>query len=308
MERRARDLGKLVVIGAGNMGAAIIRGVIAPPVSPAVSLASVRSPAAPSPSGVPTGQSSGAIFPPANVIAVESDAARRAEMQHLGLRAVSTISDLTAADIHGAVVLLAVKPQMFEAVASAWLAAKLPADSLFVSIMAGVTIARITQQLAAPRIIRTMPNLPAQVTTGMTAIAAQPGADPHDLATVERLFSAVGKTVQIQESLMDAFTAVAGSGPAYVFYLAEAMQQAAADLGFSPIQADTMVRQTIAGAAKLLSERADTTPANLRASVTSKGGTTAAATATLDAHNVQPAIIAAIKAAAARGAELGKST
>jgi len=289
------------------MGAAIIRGVIAPPESPAVFLAPAPSPAAPGSPSAATGQTIAAIFPPANVTAVESDAARRAEMQQLGVRAVSTISDLTAADVHGAVVLLAVKPQMFEAVGSAWLAAKLPADSLFVSIMAGVTIARIQQQLAAPRTIRTMPNLPAQVTTGMTAIAAQPGADPHDLATVERLFSAVGKTVQIQESLMDAFTAVAGSGPAYVFYLAEAMQQTAVDLGFSPIQADTMVRQTIAGAAKLLSERADTTPANLRASVTSKGGTTAAATATLDAHNVQPAIIAAIKAAAARGAELGKS-
>lgn len=218
------------------------------------------------------------------------------------------------ADRPDAGVVVAVKPQMFGGVAASWspaLGAGRP-GRVVVSIMAGVTAAAVGRALAgasaAPshaRVVRVMPNTPIGLGLGMSAVCAGPNAGEPDLARVERLFGASGKTMRFDEGLMDAFTALAGSGPAYVFYLAEAMVEAAEQLGFDRERALTIVRQTICGAGELLSH-APETPRALRAAVTSKGGTTAAATGVLDEAGVQDAIVRAIHAARHRGAELGR--
>ncbi len=205
-------------------------------------------------------------------------------------------------------VVVAVKPQMFTDVADAW-APALSNDATprtVVSIMAGATAAAVARGLGgSARVVRVMPNTPIGLGLGMSALCAGPNATEHDLARVERLFGASGKTMRIDEGLMDAFTALAGSGPAYVFYLAEAMVEAAEQLGFDRERALTLVRQTVCGAGELLSH-APETPRALRAAVTSKGGTTAAATTLLDDSGVHDAIVRAIHAARHRGAELGR--
>ena len=152
-----------------------------------------------------------------------------------------------------------------------------------------------------------MPNLPAQLGEGATAIALGAGAKPGDEKLAIELFGAVGPVVvEVAEDLIDAFTAVAGSGPAYVFYLAQAMTKAAVELGFTSSQADQIVRQTIIGSAAMLRTRSES-PQDLRAAVTSKGGTTAAATAVLDEAQVIDTFVRALTAARDRGRELGKS-
>jgi len=151
-----------------------------------------------------------------------------------------------------------------------------------------------------------MPNLPAKIRQGITALCAGAGTRPGDDSFAREIFGGVGPmVVTIEESLMDAFTAVAGSGPAYVFYLAEAMIQASVRLGFDEPTARDIVRETIAGAGNLLADSAEA-PEKLRAAVTSKGGTTEAACKKLDEAGVMPAIVEAIRAARDRGREIGK--
>lgn len=175
-----------------------------------------------------------------------------------------------------------------------------------VSIMAGVTAATVSRGLGdAGRVVRVMPNTPIGLGLGMSAVCAGPRAGEEDVARAERLFGASGKTMRIDEGLMDAFTALAGSGPAYVFHLAEAMVEAAEQLGFDRERALTIVRQTVAGAGALL-DASPETPRALRAAVTSKGGTTAAAVGVLDDAGVSDAVVRAIHAARHRGAELGR--
>jgi pyrroline-5-carboxylate reductase len=152
-----------------------------------------------------------------------------------------------------------------------------------------------------------MPKLPASVSKGVTAIAPARGATPSDVARVRTLFHAVGQAMELSEDLFDAFTAVAGSGPAYVFLLAEAMERAAIELGLDPGLAPMIVRDTIAGASELLS-RSSMSPRDLRDSVTSAGGTTAAALGVLDGEGVLEATVRAIAAARDRSRELGKAS
>ncbi len=208
----------------------------------------------------------------------------------------------------GAGVMLAVKPQSFAEVARAWRAVLDAGPGRpVVSILAGMTAGAVAAGLGPrARVVRVMPNTPIRVGMGMSAVCPGPGAGPDDLRRVERLFGASGETVRLDESLMDAFTALAGSGPAYVFYLAEAMAGAAESLGFDRERALAVVRQTVAGAGALLGAT-DEPPDALRAAVTSKGGTTAAATDALDAAGVREAVVRAVRAARDRGAELGRA-
>lgn len=201
-------------------------------------------------------------------------------------------------------VVLAVKPQVFEEMAL--IAPELAKDGsrAVVSIMAGVTRDRLARVLPGPhRFVRVMPNLPISAGKGMTAIADDAALPPDDVRWVERLFGAAGLTTRLPESLMDAFTAVAGSGPAYLFYLAEAMERAALAIGFDAATARTAVRQTLVGAAALM-DQAESDPAALRAAVTSKGGTTHAACTVLDRAGVMEAFTMALTAARDRGREL----
>ena len=203
------------------------------------------------------------------------------------------------------VVILAVKPQDMAA-ALVSVAPHIAEGTLVISIAAGVTTASLTQVLTpGVNVVRAMPNTPARIDRGLIGISAAPECSAHALDEAERVMSTVGVVVRIPEDLQDALTAVSGSGPAYVFYLAEKMTEAAIALGLDPDTARVMVQQTLLGSAMLLVESGEE-PAGLRAKVTSRGGTTAAAIAELDQRNVGDAIVAAITAARDRGRELGK--
>lgn len=208
----------------------------------------------------------------------------------------------------GAQVLLAVKPQML-ADAAAGLGGAVRAAGggghgrVVISILAGTPGERVRAALPGARVVRAMPNLAVRVGRGCTAVCASAGAMAGDDALARRLFGAAGTVVDLGEEFMDAFTALAGSGPAYVFYLAEAMTRAALEMGLRAEAADAVVRETILGAAALLAASAES-PGALRAQVTSRGGTTAAATRVLDDAGAIEAWVRAIVAARDRGREL----
>jgi pyrroline-5-carboxylate reductase len=205
----------------------------------------------------------------------------------------------------GDLLVLAVKPQqMKEAVVP--FAGKL-ANAVVVSIAAGLDLATLSRFLGGHRkIVRCMPNTPALIGAGITGLCPLPEVSADERAAADRVLSAVGSTVWIDdESKMDGVTALSGSGPAYVFLFIEAMQQAAAELGFTPEQGRQLAIETVQGAAALAAQSSD--PASvLRERVTSKGGTTEAALNKMAEMGVKAGIIAGVKAAEARGQELGK--
>lgn len=220
----------------------------------------------------------------------------------------------------GGQVLLAVKPQVLEEVAGQIRGSLRRtgydggegAARVLISILAGTPTAKIRGLLGEDvPVVRVMPNTPASLRKGMSALAAAEGVAAEDAQFAYDLFATLGEVVKIPESLMDAFTALAGSGPAYVFYLAEAMIAAAQDVGFDRVTADRVVRQTVLGAAMLLQNasggpRGVEPPEALRAAVTSKGGTTEAAVRVLEERGVMDAVRAAIAAGRDRGVELGR--
>jgi pyrroline-5-carboxylate reductase len=207
-----------------------------------------------------------------------------------------------------AVVLIAVKPQMMGG-ALPQLAAMGGGGTLFVTVAAGTTIASYEAVLGAKTpLIRAMPNTPAAIGRGITAITGNAAASAADLDLAEGLLSAVGQVVRLEgEHQMDAVTAVSGSGPAYVFHLIEALAAAGEAEGLSPDLALHLARATVAGAGAL-AEESDEAPGQLRVNVTSPGGTTAAALAVLmEPETGFPGLLQrAVKAAADRGRELGK--
>lgn len=203
------------------------------------------------------------------------------------------------------VLVLAVKPQqMKEAVAP--LLGKL-GSALVVSIAAGLDMAALSRWLGGHRkIVRCMPNTPALVGAGITGLCALPDVNDAEKAVADRVLRAVGSTVWIDdEGRMDGVTAISGSGPAYVFLFIEALQQAAAELGFTPEQGRQLAIETVQGAATLAAQSSE--PASvLRERVTSKGGTTEAALRVMLERGVKDGIVAGCKAAEMRGRELGK--
>lgn len=243
----------------------------------------------------------------AELAVAEPDAEKRAWFSRVGVRAVAAASELSPLLDSQSQLLLAVKPQSLGSAAKD--VSGLSAGRVLISVLAGTPSATIRSALGTDvRIIRAMPNTPARVGQAATAIALGEGARPGDEELARQLFGGVGPLVMtIPESLMDAFTAVASSGPAYVFYLAEVMVQAAVKLGFSIVDADRMVRQTVLGAGMLLSSSKETV-SELRAAVTSPGGTTQAATRVLDDAGVMGTVVAAVTAARDRGNELGRGT
>lgn len=207
-----------------------------------------------------------------------------------------------------AIVLLAVKPQMMGA-ALPQVAALGGGDTLMLSIAAGTTIGHFEQVFgAATPIVRAMPNTPAAVGRGITAIIGNARTSEADLQLAETLLSAVGAVVRLQdESQMDAVTALSGSGPAYVFHLIEALAEAGVAQGLPATLAMQLARATVCGAGELAHRSAEPA-AQLRINVTSPGGTTAAALAVLmdEANGLAPLMRRAVQAAADRGRELGK--
>lgn len=205
-----------------------------------------------------------------------------------------------------AVAILAVKPQMMGA-ALPQLAELGGGGTLFVSIAAGTTLATLADALGAGTpIVRAMPNTPAAVGRGITALIGNAAVDAAGLDLAENLLSAVGRTVRIDtESEIDAITALSGSGPAYVFLLIEAMAAAGVAQGLAPELAQSLARATVIGAGALAESAAETPAAQLRTDVTSPGGTTAAALQVLMAdEGLVDLMSRAIAAAAARSREL----
>jgi len=267
---------RLAVIGFGNVGHAIVRGAIA--------------------SG---------IAAPSEIGAMDPEPARLAEARAMGLKAVDrrTLPETE-------MVVLAVKPQNFPAAATA--VESIGADGpLVVSVMAGVRSETIKSALGGDdRIVRAMPNTPAAVRRGITAIASDAAIGEPDIARAEQLFASVGATVRAPEALFDAVTAVSGSGPAFLFRFLEAWSFAAEEIGLPPETARRLARETLIGAAALLDETKEE-PEVLRAKVTSKGGTTAAGMLRLDdtaprAGGIDTLMVEALRAARDRGSELGR--
>ncbi len=214
---------------------------------------------------------------------------------------------LAAADASlaaAALVVWAVKPQAFAAAAAA--CAPHVAAALQLSVMAGMRSAAIARASGSERVVRAMPNTPALIGEGIAALYAAPGRRrrrPRALRSGAR--HRPGQTLWVEnEDALDAVTALSGSGPAYVFYLLEAMIEAGVAMGLGAEQARRLAVQTVRGSAALAAVASET-PAMLRERVTSRGGTTHAAIGTLDRLGVRAALVAAIRAAQARARELG---
>ncbi len=225
--------------------------------------------------------------------------------ERFGVRADSeTAAMLATADL----VLLAIKPQQLEDALAPVRAAMRP-DALWISVLAGTPIARLRAALGpAVGLVRTMPNTPSRLGLGATATCddALARALPQR-AAADALLTALGAVFPVDEATFDAFTAVAGSGPAYLFAFAEAMEGAAANLGFDDDDARRLVAATLRGASELLS-RDGRSAAELRAEVVSPGGTTAAALAVFAARGQDEMVRDALRAAADRSAELARGT
>lgn len=218
---------------------------------------------------------------------------------------VSTAPDIGATVADSGIVVLAVKPQQMREVA-AQLQPHLGNQPLLLSIAAGIRSADLARWLGGyGAIVRAMPNTPALIKKGITGMVATKDVSEAQKALADDVMRAVGDTLWLRdESQIDAVTAVSGSGPAYVFYFLEAMEQAAAEMGLAPEEGRQLALATFMGAARLAAQ-SDEPLAVLRQRVTSKGGTTHAAVTSMEAAGVKEAIVAAMKAAQARGRELG---
>jgi len=262
----------IAFIGAGNMGEALIRGLLA--------AGTVR---------------------PQQIMASDLKTDRlQLFSKAFGIR---TTTNNAAAVAAANIVLLAVKPQQITEVLGS-LRDQMTMDKLLISIAAGVPTARIEKELGkTPRVIRVMPNTPALVGAGAAALCKGKYATDDDLATAEAILDAVGITVRTEEKFLDAITALSGSGPAYIFLVAEAMIKAGIEMGLEEDVATTLTIQTVLGAAKLMLESGEP-PADLRRKVASPGGTTEAALEVMSERKLVDIFVEAIKAAARRSREL----
>ena len=244
-------------------------------------------------------------FTPAPDVVIAEKRAERAE--ELRTRLAVAIADPADAVRGADVVVLVVKPQDMRGLL-ADIGPAIEPGTVVVSIAAGITTATIEGSMqAGVHVVRAMPNTPARVDRGVTGISPGSQCSPDALATAEGLLAAVGQVVVVPEVLQDTVTAVSGSGPAYVFFLAEAMIDAGIALGLDEETAAHMVTHTILGAATLM-EVTGEHPESLRRKVTSPNGTTAAAVARLEELGVRDAVASALAAAHDRSRELSGET
>ena len=262
---------RITFIGAGNMATSLIGGLLA------------------------TGRA------PGSIAAADPDPAQLSRVGELG---VMTTQDNVKAVADAAVVVLAVKPQVLRTVVTD-LAATLNDDQLLLSIAAGVPAGAITRWAGAQLgVVRCMPNTPALFGAGMAAMFANEYVTPQQRAQASGIAEAVGDAVWVDtESQIDAVTAVSGSGPAYFFYLMEAMIAAGIELGLDPETARQLTLQTARGAA-VMAIQSEAAPAQLRRNVTSPGGTTEAALNIFESNGLAATIRSALVAAARRSQEL----
>lgn len=241
-------------------------------------------------------------WPSDAVVVADPDAARAAATadEHGATAAPDNRAAVAAAQV----VLLAVKPGAVPAVL-ADLAPALRPGALVVSVAAGVPLAVYESALPGTPVVRVMPNTPALVGKGASACAPGAAADEDHLALVERMLAATGVVVRVAEKDMDAVTALSGSGPAYVFYVIDALAEAGVLLGLPRDLATTLAVATVEGAGAMVAQTGEH-PAVLRERVSSPGGTTVAGVAALDAHAVRAGLVAGVRAAAERSRELGR--
>jgi pyrroline-5-carboxylate reductase len=236
---------------------------------------------------------------------VEKSAEQRAqtELSQLGQVLLGPGQPLS----HCQIIVLAVKPQDFSALVPDLLPYLQP-DQVLLSIMAGITMARISEQLRHGLVVRAMPNLPARIGMGMTAFTALAAVDRKHLHLAEMLLNTTGRAVYLEdESLLDAVTAVSGSGPAYFFYFVQQMVQAAVDMGIDEPTARVLVKQTMLGSYHLLNQSEDS-PASLIRSVSSRGGTTEAAFRFFEAGQLGEVLQGGLQRAADRARELSQGS
>ncbi len=240
-------------------------------------------------------------FAPAHIRAVEISSDNCTRLHNdFGIRASA---ELSAGVQDSECIVLAVKPQQLHELALQL--APLLSGQLIISVAAGVRAADLARWLGSENIVRAMPNTPALIRSGITGLYAAPAVSAAHRHDAQTIMAAVGSTLWLEtEGMMDAVTAVSGSGPAYVFYFIEAMQQAALELGFNQQDARRLVLDTFIGATKL-AENSTEEVSVLRARVTSKNGTTERAILSMQDNQVQQHIIKAVQAAAARSAEMG---
>jgi pyrroline-5-carboxylate reductase len=241
---------------------------------------------------------------PEELCFAEQYAERAAEIAaRYGIAAVSSLAAAEAADV----VVIAVKPPDVGGLASE-IASALRPQTLVVSVAAGLSTTFLEGHLPTGcRVVRVMPNTPMLVGEGMSVIAPGAHASPGDLARAEELLAAVGKVVQLPEAQLDAVTALSGSGPAYVFLLAEAMIDAGVLIGLTRPVATELAVQTVLGSAVMLRDSGDSA-AQLREAVTSPGGTTAAALRRLEDRGLRAALSDALEAARDRSREMAGDT
>jgi pyrroline-5-carboxylate reductase len=217
----------------------------------------------------------------------------------------TTVDNLSLVD-RADILVLAVKPQIMRKVLDQ-IADRVRPDALVVSIAAGIPVAAIETRLRpGTRVIRTMPNTPALVDAGATAISAGGHATADDLAAAKRIFDAVGVTVILDESQLDAVTGLSGSGPAYIFLILEALSDAGVKVGLSRRTSTLLAAQTVLGSAKLLLETNEH-PGRLKDMVTSPGGTAITGLHTLEHGGVRTTLMDAVEAATKRSHELGQA-
>ena len=260
---------RLMVIGGGRMGSALVGGLV------------------------------GSGWDPERIGVVEADGDRRDALAEI-LPGVSVMAEAVAAE--GAVV--AVKPGDGEAACRALAATGTPR---VLSIMAGVRLARLEDWLGSGvAVVRAMPNTPALVGAGVSALAGGSGAGLDEMMWAEEILGAVGRVVRLEEADLDGATGLSGSGPAYIFLVAEALIEAGVRVGLEPEVSRILALETIAGAGRLLRETGEE-PEKLRAQVTSPGGTTAAGVARLEENGLRRAFEEAVSAATERSREMSGS-
>lgn len=263
----------LAFIGGGNMASAVFGGLIA------------------------------RGWPASSISVVEPWDVQRARLAaaHPGLRVIAAAD---ASLTNAAVVVWAVKPQSFGDAAAA--CAAHVGGALQLSVMAGIRSEAIAHAAGTERVVRAMPNTPALIGRGIAGLYARPAVSAADRALIEQVLAPTGSLLWMaEEADLDAVTALSGSGPAYMFYVIEAMVEAGTQMGLAPDAARRLAQETMAGAAALAMQSAES-PATLRERVTSKGGTTHAAITTLDDSGVKAAFVRALHAARTRAEELGR--
>ena len=236
-----------------------------------------------------------------DITVIELEANKRDELsQNLGVNATEQLANIQACEV----IVLAIKPQQLPVLAKTL--APLLTNQLIISIAAGIRLADLSRWLGGySTIIRAMPNTPAQIQAGITGLFAMPSVSKAQIAMADQVLSAAGSTLWLDsEEQLDAVTAISGSGPAYVFYMIEALQEAALALGLNATQAKQLSIATFKGAS-LLADASHTPIATLREQVTSKGGTTEQGLLILQISQVKQAIILAAQKACERAKTLG---